>query len=251
MAALPADFLTMPIAHRGLHGPGVPENSLAAFRAAIEAGYAIECDIQRCVDGAPVVFHDYDLSRMAGDESFVADLTLEDLADFRLLKTNEGIPTLGEMLRLVAGQVPLLIEIKDQDGRLGSNIGDLQKRVADELKTYDGPVAVMSFNPETVAAFHAEAPEIAVGLTTCAYDGEEWPMLDAAERAHLGAIADYERTGSGFISHDHVDLANPAVGKLKAAGVPVLCWTIRNETEEGAARQVADNITFEDYRAAK
>lgn len=251
MTALPADFLTMPIAHRGLHGPNVPENSLAAFRAAIEAGYAIECDIQRCVDGAPVVFHDYDLSRMAGDESFVADLTAEDLQDFRLLKTDERIPTLGEMLRLVAGQVPLLIEIKDQDGRLGTNIGDLQKRVAEELKGYEGPVAVMSFNPETVAAFHAVAPEIAVGLTTCAYDADEWPMLDAQERAHLGAISDYARTGAGFISHDRVDLANPAVTALKAAGVPVLCWTIHNEAEEAEARRVADNITFEDYRAAK
>ncbi len=251
MPALPAELLTMPIAHRGLHGPGVPENSLAAFRAAIEAGYAIECDIQRCVDGVPVVFHDYDLSRMAGDESFVADLTAEDLSAFRLLKTNEAIPTLAEMLRLVAGQVPLLIEIKDQDGRLGGNIGDLQQRVAALLKTYDGPVAVMSFNPEAVAAFHAEAPEIAVGLTTCAYDGEEWPMLDAQERARLGAISDYGRVGAVFISHDHVDLGNPAVAELKAAGVPVLCWTIRNEAEEAQARKLADNITFENYLAAK
>ncbi|WP_312530539.1 glycerophosphodiester phosphodiesterase family protein [Paracoccus sp. (in: a-proteobacteria)] len=251
MAGLPAELLTMPVAHRGLHSPGVPENSLAAFRAAIAAGYAIECDIQHTADGIPIVFHDYDLTRLAGDEAFVADCTLQDLAEFRLLRSDETIPTLAAMLREVAGQVPLLIEIKDQDGRLGDNIGDLQNRVAEQLLAYQGPVAVMSFNPEAIAAFHAAAPDIAVGLTTCAFDGDEWPMLDAADRSRLAAIADFARSGSSFISHDHVDLANPAVAGLKAQGVPVLCWTIRNPAEEAVARQVADNITFEDYLAAK
>lgn len=251
MAALPAELLTMPVAHRGLHSQGVPENSLAAFRAAIAAGYAIECDIQHTADGTPIVFHDYDLSRLAEDEVFVADCSLEELAQFRLLRTAEGIPTLAAMLREVAGRVPLLIEIKDQDGRLGRNIGDLQDRVAEQLKAYDGPVAVMSFNPETIVAFHAVAPDIPVGLTTCGYDAEEWPMLDAAERAALAAIGDFERSGSSFISHDHADLDNPAVAALKAKGVPVLCWTIRSPEEEAAARRVADNITFESYAAPK
>ncbi len=251
MAGLPAEFLTHPIAHRGLHSQGVPENSLAAFRAAIAAGYAIECDIQHTADGVAVVFHDYDLTRLAGDEAFVADITLADLAEFRLLRSEETIPTLAAMLREVAGQVPLLIEIKDQDGRLGDNIGDLQLRVAEQLQTYKGPVAVMSFNPEAVAAFHAAAPDIPVGLTTCAFDGDEWPMLDVEDRSRLAAIADYARSGASFVSHDHADLANPAVAALKASGTPILCWTIHNAEEEAAARQVADNITFEDYLAAK
>lgn len=249
MAPLPPQFLTMPIAHRGLHGPGVPENSLASFRAAIAAGYAIECDIQHLADGTPIVFHDYDLDRMAGEEDFVADLSPEDLAEYRLARSEEKIPTLQEMLREVAGRTPLLIEIKDQDGRLGENIGDLQDRVAEALRGYDGPVAVMSFNPETVARFHAAAPEIAVGLTTEGFEAEDWPMLDDDTRSKLAAIVDYERTGASFISHHFVDLGNPAVHSLKAQGVPVICWTVRTPEEEALARQVADNITFEDYAA--
>lgn len=250
MTAFPAALLTMPIAHRGLHRHGVPENSLAAFRAAIAAGYAIECDIQHTADGTPIVFHDYDLTRLAGNEAFVADCSLDELAGFRLLKTDQSIPTLAEMLREVAGRVPLLIEIKDQDGRLGDNIGDLQNRVAEQLKAYQGPVAVMSFNPETIAAFHAAAPEIPVGLTTCAFDADEWPMLDAQERTHLAAIRDYERVGACFVSHDRADLHNPAVAALKAQGIPVLCWTITSADQETAARAIADNITFESYLAA-
>ncbi|AGT10330.1 glycerophosphodiester phosphodiesterase family protein [Paracoccus aminophilus] len=250
MTVLPRELLTMPVAHRGLHSPGVPENSLASFRAAIAAGYAIECDIQHTAEGTPIVFHDYDLSRMCGDEAFVADCALEELSEFRLLRTDEAIPTLAQMLKEVAGRVPLLIEIKDQDGRLGPNIGDLQDRVAEQLKAYSGPVAVMSFNPETVAAFHRAAPDIPVGLTTCAYDADEWPMLDAEERAALATIKDYVRSGSCFISHDRVDLDNPAVAALKAQGVPVLCWTIRSAEQEALARKTADNITFESYHPA-
>lgn len=249
MAPLPQPFLTVPIAHRGLHGSRVPENSLAAFRAAIDAGYAIECDIQTLADGTPIVFHDYDLARMAGDEVFVADLTLEDLAEYRLSRSDEHIPTLQEMLREVAGRTPLLIEIKDQDGRLGDNIGVLQDRVADTLRGYDGPVAVMSFNPEAVVRFHAKAPDIAVGLTTEGFAAEDWPMLDDEARQQLAAIHDFERSGASFISHHFRDLHNPAVQRLKAQGIPVLCWTIRTPEDEAVARQVADNITFEGYSA--
>ena len=249
--ALHPDFLRLPVAHRGLHGPGVPENSLAAIRAAVAAGYAIEFDIQPAAGGTPMVFHDYDLSRMAGDECFVADTSVEDLAAMRLLGSDEGVPTLADVLAEVDGRAPLLIEIKDQDGRMGPNVGELSKAVAAALKGYEGPVAVMSFNPHSVAAFAKAAPGVTVGLTTCGYDADEWPMLDDATRAHLAAIADFDRVGASFISHDKADLANPAVAALKARGVPVLCWTIQSPEQESVARQIADNITFEDYTAGK
>ena len=131
--ALHPDFTRLPIAHRGLHSPGVPENSLAAFRAAIAAGYGIELDIQPSSDCMPMVFHDYDLIRMCGDEGYVVDRSAADLAELRLLGTAEPIPTLAEVLREVAGRVPLLIEIKDQDGRLGTSIGELHNKVAAAL----------------------------------------------------------------------------------------------------------------------
>jgi glycerophosphoryl diester phosphodiesterase len=250
MTALPLAFLTAPIAHRGLHGAGVPENSLAAARAAIEAGYGIELDIQPVSDGTPMVFHDDDLPRLTGQSGLIGETPLDVLKGFRLSGSNESVPTLAEFLDIVAGQVPLLIEIKDQDGACGTDIGDLHLQVAKTLEGYDGAVAIMSFNPHTVAAFHAAAPHIAVGLTTCDYRAEHWPLVPEERRADLSAILDFDRSGASFISHDHNDLDNPRVDALAAQGVPVLCWTIRSQEQETAARRVANNITFEGYAAA-
>lgn len=243
------DFLTRPIAHRGLHDESLPENSMAAFIAAIAAGYAIECDIQRAMDNTPMVFHDYELGRMTDIENgTVAASTPAQLVKLHLRESGETIPTLRDLLAEVAGRVPLLIEIKDPTIDSGAEVGALPGRVAEELRDYGGPVAVMSFNPHVIAAFHSAAPEISVGLTTCGYEAGEWPMLDAPTRARLASIADFDAVGASFISHDRNDLDNPAVAALKARGVPVLCWTIRSPQEAADARQVADNITFEQYR---
>lgn len=241
-------FLARPIAHRGLHGAGVPENSLAAIRAALEAGYPVEMDVQHNADGDPVVFHDYDLERMIGIEGFIADTAREDMLKMRLGKSDEGIPILQEVLREVAGRIPLLIEIKDQDGRLADNLGDLQDRVASALIAYDGPVAVMSFNPEAIVAFSKTAPDIPTGLVTCAFDEDDWPMLDEESRTRLGRLEDFDRVGASFVAHDCADLANPGLAALRARGVPVLTWTIRSPEAEARARaQGADNVTFEEY----
>lgn len=249
--ALPAEFIRIPIAHRGLHGDAIPENSIAAVEAAINAGYAIEIDIQPAADCVPMVFHDYDLTRLAGDEGFIADMSVEDLEDVRLNGTDQGIPTLAALLRTVAGRVPLLIEMKDQDGRLGTQIGELHRHVAAALAAYDGPVAVMSFNPHMVAAFHAEAPDIPCGITSCGFAEDDWPMLDEETREALAEIDRYDRSGACFISHDRNDLTNPRVDALKSQGVPVLCWTVRSPEQEAEARKIADNITFEGYAAPK
>ncbi|WP_134726210.1 glycerophosphodiester phosphodiesterase family protein [Paracoccus luteus] len=241
------DFLTRPIAHRGLHGPGVPENSMAAMRAAADAGYGIELDLQPAADGTPLVFHDYDLARLTGGGGVVSALTVAAAGALRLAGTDEAIPTLAEVLDEVAGRVPLLIEIKDQDGGLGPNMGDLPARVAALVADYDGPVAVMSFNPEAVAAVRAAAPHVAVGLTSCAFPADDWPGVPPARREALARLQDFDRVGASFISHHHADLANPAVAALAARGVPVLCWTIRSPEQADAAAAVAQNITFEGF----
>ena len=249
MPALPGAFLTIPLAHRGLHGPGVPENSLAAARAAIAAGYGIELDIQPDAAGRPLVFHDYDLMRLTGQPGFISHRTPEAVARLRLLGTDQQVPTLPEFLDLVAGRVPLLIEIKDPDTRLGDRIGGLHLRVAGALAGYGGPVAVMSFNPHVVAAFHRAAPGIPAGLTTCAFAPEDWAGVPPERREYLAGIPDFDRAGACFISHDRADLGNRRVDALKARGVPVLCWTVKSPAEEAEARRVADNITFEGYPA--
>lgn len=248
---LPAAFLGAPLAHRGLHdrAAGRIENSRAAVAAAVAAGYGIEIDVQRAADGEAMVFHDAALARLTGAAGLVADHDAAALGRLRLNGGDEGIPTLAEVLALVAGRAALLVEVKDQDGALGPAVGPLEARVAALLAAYDGPVAVMSFNPHAVAALAGAAPDLPRGLTTCAFDRADWPLPDY-RRAELAGIADFDRVGAGFVSHDRRDLGSPAVARLKALGVPVLTWTVRSAAEEAAARRVAGNITFEGYAAA-
>lgn len=248
MHKLPPEFSRIPISHRGLHGPGVPENSLAAAKAAIAGGYGIEIDIQPSADGVPMVFHDYGLERLTGEKGGISAFTAAILSARRLLDSDEQIPTLVEMLELVAGQVPLLIEIKDQDGRLGPQIGELHQGVGEVLEGYAGPVAVMSFNPHIVKAFHEISPGIPVGLTSCDFPAQDWHMLAEETRSHLSQILDFDQVGACFISHHKGDLENFRVDALRSQGVPILCWTIRSAEEEAAARGGADNITFEGYQ---
>lgn len=251
MSALPAAFLGAPLAHRAYHdrAAGRPENSRAAIRAAIAAGYGIECDVQLSRDGGAMVFHDYDLGRLTAETGPVAQRSAQALGEITLTDGDEGIPTLAEVLGIVAGQVPLLIEIKDQDGAMGGNIGPLEASVAEALTGYSGPVAVMSFNPHAVARMADLAPDVPRGLTTCAYAADDWPLLNATTRTLLARIPDFDRVGASFISHDARDLSSEVVAGIKAKGVPVLCWTIRSPEAETQAREIADNVTFEGYPA--
>lgn len=249
---LPPVFRGPPLAHRGLHqrDEGRPENSRAAFRAAIASGYGIECDVQLSADGRAMVFHDHELGRLTQEKGPLHGRTAAELCRIPLRYSNEGIPTLEEVLGLVAGRAALLIEIKDQDGAMGENTGTLELAVAADLARYGGPVAVMSFNPHAVAAFGRAAPRVPRGLTTSAYDAKNWPTLPAAVRERLRGIPDYDRVGAAFVSHEARDLHRPRVAELKAKGAAVLCWTIRSAEEEAIARRHADNVTFEAYLAA-
>jgi glycerophosphoryl diester phosphodiesterase len=246
---LPRAFLRAPIAHRGLHdrARGVIENSRAAAEAAIAGGYGIELDLQLSADGEAMVFHDHEMPRLTGEPGLVSDYTAAALRRIGLWGTPETVPTLAEFLAVVDGRAPLLIELKDQDGALGPNVGRLEARVGALLAGYAGEVALMSFNPHSVAALAEAAPDRPRGLTTCAFEDADWSIPDY-RRAELAAMQDVGRVGAAFISHDHDDLANPMVAKLKAAGMPILCWTVRSPAEEAAARNVADNVTFEGYR---
>ena len=249
---LPAAFLRAPLAHRAYHdkGKGRPENSIEAVRAAVRAGYGVEVDLQLSADGQAMVFHDYDLARLTGVGGPIQRRTAAELARLPLLGGEFGIPTLSEVLVEVAGQVPLLIEIKDQDGGLGAAVGRLEQAAATVLKGYMGDVAVMSFNPNSVRVFGGLAPQISRGLTTCAFEKADWPLVPAARRKRLRNLPDIPHSRAEFISHDARDLANPRVALLKARRLPILCWTIRSPEAEAEARQVADNVTFEGYPAA-
>lgn len=248
---LPKSFLTHPVAHRGYHdrARGVPENSLAAARAAVAGGYAIECDLQLSKDGQAMVFHDYGLERLTGAPGALALRSAAELGGLTLLGGDEGVPTLAALLAEVAGRVPLLVEIKDQDGGLGPRVGPLEEAAAAALEGYGGPVAMMSFNPHSMALMARLRPDLPRGLTTCDYRAEDWPSVPEDRRAALTEIEDYERVGASFVSHVHTDLTRPRIAALKAAGAAILCWTVRSPEAEAAARQVADNVTFEGYAA--
>ncbi|MCC5987745.1 MAG: phosphodiesterase [Pararhodobacter sp.] len=255
---LPAAFLRAPIAHRALHdgADGRPENSLSAIAAAVEAGFGIEIDLQLSFDGEAMVFHDDTLERMTGQPGRTDAQPAAALAALALQGgRGEGIPTLAQTLAVIAGKVALLIELKDQSGRLGPGDGRLEAATARALQGYEGPVAVMSFNPEVVARMAELAPDVPRGLTSYAFPREDFPQAAdnpalEAHRARLAAITDYDRAGASFVSHHWRDLDNPRLGELRAQGAPILCWTIRSAEEERQARRVADNITFEGYLPA-
>lgn len=243
-------FLRCPLAHRALHDvkDGRPENSRAAISAACDAGYGIEIDVQCSADDQAMVFHDYELARLTSAVGAVSDRPALALQDTSLRGGDEGIPTLPEVLEIVAGQVPLLVEIKDQDGAMGHRVGPLERSVALALKDYRGPAAVMSFNPHSVMKMREYLPGIARGLVSGAPEVRRWGV-SAETTERLSRIADYEGAGCSFISHEVADLSNPRVAALKQNGAHILCWTVKSPEQEAEARKIAENITFERYLA--
>ncbi|HEX5184035.1 MAG TPA: glycerophosphodiester phosphodiesterase family protein [Allosphingosinicella sp.] len=224
-----------PFAHRGLHGPGRPENSRAAFEAAIEAGAGMELDVQASRDGAAMVFHDYDLDRLTATHGRVADLDAESLAALPLSGTSETIPRLTEMLALIGGRAPLLIEVKSPD----RNVVPLCRAVAAALQGYGGPVGIMSFNPEAGAWFARHAPERLRGLV----------VTESGKKGLRGRIErrlSFWRARADFLACDIRDLPSAFAAGKRAAGVPVFTWTVRTDADRARAAAEADQIIYED-----
>lgn len=248
---LPAAFMARPIAHRGYHdrAAGRIENSVAAFAAAVTAGYGIEMDLQLSRDGVAMVFHDDELDRLTDQTGPVSARPAAELRAMRLAGGEETIPTLAQVLAVVGGKVALLIEIKDQTRTMVPTDGQLEAATARDLAAYAGPVALMSFNPDCITHLARLAPHLPRGLTTDQFDPVDWPPLATKTCDRLRGIPDYDATESSFISHGASDLGAARVAALKAAGAAILCWTIRSPKAEAEARKIAANITFEGYPA--
>lgn len=230
-------FLTEKMfAHRGLWDKDTPENSLSAFKKAIDAGYGIELDVSPIEDGTPVIFHDTKMSRMTGKDKYIQNLTKEELATTTLLSTTETIPTLEQVLKLVDGKVPLLIEIKSQE-----KVGDLEKRVLKLLKAYKGEYAVQSFNPYTLKWFYQNAPKIWRGQLASYFKGVRLGLIKKLVLRRLGMK---KSTHQNFVSYDVDNLPNIWTKKLE---IPLLSWTIRNQKDYVKAIQYSDNVIFENY----
>ncbi|MDP4195357.1 MAG: glycerophosphodiester phosphodiesterase family protein, partial [Bacteroidota bacterium] len=152
-------LLDTPIAHRGLFdNVKIPENSLTSFQAAVDSGFPIELDVRILSDGHLVVFHDHALARMTGLKGSILKMTLKELKTIKLLDTDQGIPLLSDVLKLVNGKVPLLLEIKTR-----KNIGWLELKLLNMLSKYKGEYAIESFNPWSIKWFRDNAPEITRG----------------------------------------------------------------------------------------
>jgi glycerophosphoryl diester phosphodiesterase len=226
-------LIAQPFAHRGLHGPGRLENSRAAFRAALDAGHGIELDVQASADGEAFVIHDYELERLTEGDGALRTLGAAELARIRLKGSDETIPTLAEILALIAGRAPLLIEVKSP----GRRVASLCRAVERALRDYAGPVAVMSFNPDIGRWLSRHAPQILRGL-----------VVTEAGRPAKGWIKRYLAywwSSPDFLAYDIRDLPSRFAAAKRARGLPVTTWTCRSPADLARAAQHADQIIYE------
>lgn len=241
---LPKWLTRTPVAHRGLHdiAKGVPENSLLAFQKAIDAGYAIELDVRLTGDNQVVTFHDPDLQRLCGREGIVARMPLSELKELTLLGTQETVPSFRDVLDLVKGQVPLVVELKKDKGEAA---GILESSVARMLQHYPGPFVVQSFNPRTVKWFQKHAPQIVRGQISTDLanmtKGLSWFNRLQLKRALMNGYGEPD-----FLAYDVRDLPSEITAAARRRGLPILSWTVRSTVERARAAAHADNIIFEE-----
>ena len=214
-------------AHRGLHyGSEFPENSLIAFAAALEKGAGIECDLRLTKDDNIVVFHDADAWRMCASPLKIGESTLEELG--RLKVGEHPIPTLTSLLTLVAGRVPLLLEVKVEN-----DIWRWMRPLRDTLFDYNGPFGIMSFDPRIPRLVRTNMPEMRRGLVI--RDGLSWWRRGVAIRT----------AAPQFMAVDKKALSNPWVASARSV-IPVYSWTIRTADDRAQAEVHADALIWED-----
>ncbi|MHB8884807.1 MAG: glycerophosphodiester phosphodiesterase family protein [Methylovirgula sp.] len=239
-------LIARPIAHRGLHDSarGIIENSLAAARRAIAKNYAIECDVQLSKDGEAIVFHDDSLPRLLGIPGEIGALTTQDLARCAYKGSSERVATLPDFFAEIAGRAPLIVELKsrfDGDARLAA-------RVAQLAENYAGPLALKSFDPQTLHALREGVTERPLGLVAQAhYAAEDWPKLSASTRQGLEALTDFPRARPDFLSWHVGDLPHATPMLCRVLGMKIMTWTVRNAAEQALTAQWADQIIFEGF----
>lgn len=232
---------TTAFAHRGLHAAGVPENSLAAFEAAVDSGYGIELDVRLTADDEPVVFHDETLSRLTDGAGAVSDQPLSAIRSLRINDSTARIPRLSEVLAAVDGAVPLLIELKPDDAST-----DLVDAISGLLDAYAGAFAVQSFDPLVLRRVRRRYPSWPRGQLAAVFDERDdipWYRNAVCKRLLLNWVSRPD-----YISYRHTDLAYWPVSLARRMGLPIHAWTVRSDDELQAARRYADTVLFEEMK---
>ena len=232
-------------AHRGLHGNGVPENSMAAFKAALEGGYGVELDVHLLADGNLAVIHDSLLNRTTGLAGRVEDLTTEQLQEYCLEGTDQTIPEFMDVLTLFAGKAPIIVELKSVDG----NHAALTRAACDMLATYNGPYCMESFDPRCVAWLRKNRPDIIRGQLTENYFKSRSDLPDYLKFALKHNMTNF-LTVPDFVAYRYCDrkgtVTNDICRKLwKAQGVS---WTLRTREEYDTAVAEGWLPIFEGFR---
>jgi glycerophosphoryl diester phosphodiesterase len=239
------DWLKRPFAHRGLHDAshGIIENSASAVKAAIAQGYAIEIDLQCTADRMPIVFHDRTLDRLTAATGVVLARSADELSTIPLRGSKDRILSLPDLLALVAGRVPLLLEVKS----LWGTDRQFEANIVHALTPYRGHVAVMSFDPHSVAAFRARAPALPRGLVAERFqDPHHWPQLPPLQRFAMRHLLTAAFARPHFIAYDVKALPALAPALARSVfGLPLLTWTVRNAADRARAARYADAMIFE------
>ena len=225
------------IAHRGLWGGNIIENSVTAYKNAVENGYPIEIDLYLTTDLIPVSFHDETLNRMTGEKGKIHEKSLKELKALSLAGSDEKIPTFKEVLDVVNGKVPLLIELKNQPN------GKIVDVVLDILKSYKGEYAIQSFNPLYIKRVKDLAPDILRGILVTK-NPEDLKNQKPLVRYMLKNMTLNFLIKPHFISYDYNYLPVP---RRKIKNRPVLAWTIKSEETRRKIAPYSDNIIFENF----
>lgn len=235
-------YAKVKFAHRGLHDGTRAENSMSAFRAAVEAGYGIELDVRLSRDGELVVFHDDTLDRVTGTSGKVIDFTYGELSKIHLSGTEDTVPLFSDVLTLVDGRVPLLVEIKEDAGD-----DKVSAKTAEILKEYKGDYIVESFNPLSVRNIKRLMPGVTAGLLShryYAYEPYRKPLYFLLQTLLLNRIC-----APAFIAYDHRHAKSISLRIARALlGATTFAWTVRTKEEEAAALKAGfDSIIFEGF----
>ncbi len=228
-----------PIAHRGLWGESVVENSITAYKNAINNGFPIEIDLRTSSDGEIYSFHDQTLNRMTGADGNIYDKTSLELEKIKLIGSEETIPTFKSVLDLVDGKTPLLIEFKDQPDN------SYVKKAVEMLKNYKGAFAVQSFNPLIIKEIKKLAPQFIRGILGSKIYSKKLPFIKriVVKNMLLNCIIKPD-----FISYSYKDLP---LKMSKTKNTPVIAWTVKNQETADKIKPYAKNIIFENFIPVK